>query len=198
MALPQAADIQTSHYDAGADNPRLARAQLKTLLDKTRDLINAIDTAGGLAKLDAAGRAKLQDLFVTDTTLRFVTEGLQQRLLQHSASSGGAGVTGGDVVYWPPFSGITFLTPTYKSSFRLVRRDVKGHVMQAEIGARITRFRPLYYGLAPQSPGPAEALKAYLAITTGAIYSWAPHKVFGGLIIWSGKIYPYLSGITRT
>ncbi len=65
MALPQSSDITTEHYDAGTDNPRLARAELKTLATKVRDLISKIDVAGGLLKLDSAGKVPLGDLFIT-------------------------------------------------------------------------------------------------------------------------------------
>lgn len=135
MALPQAADIPTTHYDAGADNPRLARAQLKTLLDKTRDLINAIDAAGGLAKLDAEGRAKLADLFVTDATLRVTTEGLR-RTLEHVAAR-----EGGEIFGWEGLLHHHASHPQFKPySFRKITRDIKGHAGAVQVGALIARI----------------------------------------------------------
>lgn len=143
MALPQAADIQTSHYDAGADNPRLARAQLKTLLDKTRDLINAIDTAGGLAKLDAGGKVKLDDLFVTDPTLRLMElySGVR-RMLLHREDSIPEGWLGSEQYFRYPGGPGTTSDRARRNSFRLVQRDAQGHATSCEVGATIGRLYP--------------------------------------------------------
>ena len=155
MALPQASDIQTSHYDAGVDNPRLARAQLKTLLDKTRDLINAIDTAGGLAKLDADGKAKLDDLFATDPTLRMaeIYSGVV-RQLAHREYRVPQGWLGGEL---PPYE------VKAADSFRMISRDLHGHAISVDVGAAIPRIHSSLIR-ATFLPTPAAAITGLLYV----------------------------------
>ena len=55
MAWPND-DLETTHFDAGADNPSLARPVLKRLIDIVKVIIAAPGSAGGVCELDARGK----------------------------------------------------------------------------------------------------------------------------------------------
>ena len=135
MAIPAANSILTTALDHGSDNPRDARAQLKTLLDKVRELIEAIDSADGLAKLDGAGRVQADDLFAAGSDLRMVVR-RATRTLEHARKGLAAGIGAAD--------GSRFITR--------LRRDAQGHVVAGETAARRKITSLTFTGLHIQVP----------------------------------------------
>ena len=60
-------DLETTHFDAGADNPSLARPVLKRLIDIVKALIAARNVPDGVAGLDANAKLTATQLPYTIT-----------------------------------------------------------------------------------------------------------------------------------
>ena len=56
MAFPSATTISTANLDSSADDPSLARADLKSAVDALNDIIDSENTANGVLVLDSNGK----------------------------------------------------------------------------------------------------------------------------------------------
>jgi hypothetical protein len=66
-------DLSTSHYDAGTDDPSLARSQLIDLKSKVSDVIAARNQANGVCGLDANGKVPMSRIYTTANAGNVVT-----------------------------------------------------------------------------------------------------------------------------
>lgn len=128
MAIPNATGLTTENLDQATDNPSKARSDLALLMQKVRELLESVDQADGIVKLDTDAQIEIAKLFTTGGGLKIVKKAGTGNVLSHT----NAPETAADIA-------------TAKGeAIKRVKIDASGHVVRVEKGDVSTLTGPFY------------------------------------------------------
>ena len=128
MAIPTASGLTTSNLDQATDNPSHARSDIALVIQKVRELLESVDKAGGIVKLDADVQLEIARLFKTGAGLKLEKVRGQGNVLSHTNTP----ETAADV---KAASG---------EAIKRIKIDTSGHVIRVEKGDVASLNGPFY------------------------------------------------------
>ena len=128
MAIPNANGLTTANLDQASDNPSKARSDLAKLMQKVRELLESVDQAGGIVKLDADAQIEIARLFKVGSELQLTKQAGQGNVLTHTNTP----ETSNDV------------TAGTGEAIKRVKVDASGHVVRVESGDVTSLTGPFY------------------------------------------------------
>ena len=128
MALPTASGLTTTNLDQATDNPSQARSDIALVIQKVRELLESVDKAGGIVKLDADVQLEIARLFKTGTGLKLEKVRGQGNVLSHTNT---------------PETAVDVRAASGEA-IKHIKIDTSGHVIRVEKGDVASLAGPFY------------------------------------------------------
>ena len=84
MPIPNSSGLTTANLNQATDNPSRARSDLALTIQKFRELLESVDKAGGIVKLDADAQIEIARLFKTGAGLKLEKAVGKGNVLSHT------------------------------------------------------------------------------------------------------------------
>ena len=128
MAIPNSSGLTTANLDQATDNPSQARADIALVIQKVRELLQSVNQAEGIVKLDADAQIEIAKLFKVGDEMKFTKKAGQGNVLAHANTP----ETAADV------------KAGAGEAITRVKTDGSGHIVRVEASDVTTLTGPFY------------------------------------------------------
>ena len=128
MAIPTASGLTTDNLNQATDNPSRSRSDLAVAVQKLRELLESVDKAGGMVKLNTDAQIEIARLLKVGSGLKLQKVSGQGNVLSHTNNP----ETAADV------------RAASGEAIKRVKIDASGHVVRVEKGDVASLAGPFY------------------------------------------------------
>ena len=128
MAIPTSSGLTTANLDQATDNPSQARSDIALVIQKVRELLESVDKAGGIVKLDDDAQLEIARLFKTGADLKLQKVQGQGSVLSHTNT---------------PETAVDVKAASGEAIKR-IKIDAAGHIVRVERGDITSLTGPFY------------------------------------------------------